>query len=136
MRIFYFSLIVFALCSAGLIGYAQNGCVIVYGPGSAGTVVYTSSKGTTTTCNGQTVENFNTSPSVALASGCQWNPYPATAPATLRNCIVNGSCGVKNNYTQLCPLDDYVWILIVIVSGLGFYLFRNRFDHLSPAITA
>lgn len=136
MRILYIFITVLSLCSVSLMGYAQTGCVIVYGPGSAGTVVYTSSKGTTSTCNGQTVENFNTSPSVNLAAGCQWSPYPATAPATLRNCVVNGSCGVKDNYTQQCPIDDYAWILLVIAGGFGLYTIRHQFLKMSIGIAS
>lgn len=135
MKFVYLLLAVSILFSISSVSYAQNGCVIVYGPGSAGTVVYTSSKGTFSTCNGQTVENYNTSPSVPLAAGCQWNPYPATSPATLRNCIVNGSCGVKNNYAQLCPIDDYAWILMVAAGVFGFYRMRKQFYNPIHSIT-
>lgn len=112
------------LCCLSRPIFAQTGCVIVYGVNASDTRVYTTSLGTFTTCNGQTVENYSNLTYVTLGTNCQWSPNPAASPGTLRNCIVNGtSCGVKATYTQICnvPIDHYIWLALLFAIGLSYY---------------
>lgn len=116
--------------------FAQTGCIIVFGVDNADTKIYTVSLGSTTTCNSQTVEKFNTSTFTALAPGCSWSPNPAAAPATLRNCIVGGSCGVKGTFTQSCPLDSNDWALLIGIAIVGILMLQkqNRFVAISTSL--
>ena len=61
-------------------------------------------------------------------------PRAILGAQTSTRCLVNGNRGRVYNYTYItrttssisCPLDDYIWLLILPVSGLGFYTMRKR----------
>ncbi|WP_124558436.1 hypothetical protein [Pedobacter sp. KBW01] len=109
------------------ISHAQNGCVIYYGGGTYGTVVYTSPAGTTSSCNGYTVDVYNGSPSTTT-SACINNP----TPDNYRQCIVGSSCGVLiQNYITTCPLDENIFLLLIALGAFGYYRLKKGLPSLN-----
>ncbi|WP_165825454.1 hypothetical protein [Pedobacter yonginense] len=78
-------------------------------------------------CN--TVSSSNNSitrsgPLCFVMSSTQYNSYPGgVAPS------YPGNNGTLETYTiTMCPLDDYVWLMLALFSGLVFYLFRSKVE--------
>lgn len=102
---------------------AQNGCVIYYGGGAYGAVVYTSPTGATATCNGYTVNVYNNTPFTTITNTC---PKNNPTPDNYRQCIVGSSCGVLlQNYITACPLDGNIFLLLIAVAATGYYSLRK-----------
>ena len=115
--IFSFLFLVFAFLSSKATVY---GCV----PNSNTVVNYTTLVSGTTFSKTGTIVN--------LGPGCAWIwRIPSTA------CTVNGTgtgsgAGFQGVDTpQFCPIDDYVWLIMIIFGGLGYVYVRQKKHHLS-----
>ena len=68
---------------------------------------------------------YNSSTVSTPGSGCF---YITTATAcTIRFSSSNqvpGSLG--DDTTQLCPIDDYIWVMMILFGGLGYYVLRKN----------
>ncbi|MNI41070.1 hypothetical protein D3C87_508180 [compost metagenome] len=103
------------------ISHAQNGCVIYYGGGAYDNVVHTSPTGATSSCNGYTVDVYNSSPSTTT-SACINTP----TPDNYRQCIVGSSCGVLiQNYITTCPIDENIFLLLIALGVFGYYRLKK-----------
>jgi hypothetical protein len=105
----YLSLLVFVLLICNEVN-ATPGCV-----DAAQTRIYTN-----THPSGYYRTNaFNTS-----NSGCYY--YYSGAMCSI------GSAGANNGYmgdtanVQLCPMDDYVWVILAVLGGFGYWTIRQR----------
>lgn len=88
--------------------FAVNGCYI-----SNTGIIYTNSTGGS--------GKYNTSPSQNIGTGACLNGASGGA------CTVNNLPGTIGDYSvTYCPLDDYVWLLIIGSSIVGFGFLRNR----------
>jgi len=104
------------------ISHAQTGCVIYYGGGAYDNVVHTSPTGATSSCNGYTVDVYNSSPSTTT-SACLNTPTPDD---NYRQCIVGSSCGVLiQYYITTCPLDENIFLLLIALGAFGYYRLKK-----------
>lgn len=114
--------------------YAQTtytGCVIYEASGAPRTYtpMYTSATGSTTSCNGYTVQVYNSTPATqVLDSYCSIAPPLANAsPALKRDCIVGGACGLVKTLTlYLCPIDGVEIFLLALACVAMVYRMRNN----------
>jgi hypothetical protein len=105
----YLILLFFALLLSAEVN-ATAGCV-----DAAKTTIYTSQHPS----GYYRTNSFNSS-----AAGCYY--YYSGAICSI------GSAGANNGYmgdtsnVQLCPIDDYVWIIIAVLGGFGYWTIRQR----------
>lgn len=97
-------------CVLSISANAATGCV-----NASRTTIYTSFQ------NGQ--QYWRTSPSTSSSPGCFF-VYTGGV------CSI-GSFGANNGYlgdtnVEECPIDDYVWIMIALLGGLGYLVIRQR----------
>lgn len=94
----------------------QTGCLL-----PAGTLHYQENG----TSGGKT--NYDTNPSIPLTS-----VYCVATVAVNPNCRVNKKTATANQGTKRtfylvnCPLDDYLPLFIIVISGLSFFMIRSR----------
>lgn len=122
-------LLIMSLVVSPSISQAQTGCIIYYGGGTYDSVIYTSPAGTTSMCNGYTVDVYNNSPFTPVTSTC---PKNNPSPDNYRQCIVGSSCGVLyQNYITSCPLDENILLLLIAAGALGYYSLRKGWPGLN-----
>jgi hypothetical protein len=91
---------------------AANGCV----KNEDGSKIYTSlNSGTDYNKNGTTVN---------LTGGCSWNFISPSTPCTVSSPAKPGFLAIIS--PQLCPIDDYIWIMITLIGGFGYLFIRRR----------
>lgn len=116
-----------------LIAQAQTytGCVIYEASGDprVSDGIYTTSLGTTSSCNGYTVQNYSSTPATsALSSYCYTPALDNASPALFRNCVTAGRCGIIKTITIVnCPVDDYIIYLTLALSALAINMLRKQY---------
>ena len=129
----YFVVLTILLLIAFSASYANTGCLSSF-PGS--NWIYTTRSGTYTGAFGTVPKYLNN-----LSDGTRFQKgsvfcYVETAP--VNSCWIDGTAAsppqgviygtlVSFSLTPTsCPLDDYIWLLILPLGVLGFYFMRKR----------
>ena len=90
---------------------AATGCVL----NSNKSKIYTKRSG------GTSSTIYKTSPSTNATSGCTF--VQSTSACTVSGL---GAGFIGNTTTENCPIDDYVWLILVFFGGIGFVYVRNK----------
>lgn len=90
---------------------ATTGCVSNSNP----TKIYTTYSAPNYRHNG-TIVNLN--------AGCQWDYMEPATPCTISGPVGAGLLALDS--PQLCPIDDYMGLMLVILTGIGYLFIRKR----------
>ena len=67
---------------------------------------------------------YNSSPgNIAAGPGCLF--IFTGGPCTIRSGIAGGFFGDTVN-PQECPIDDYIWVMMILFGGLGYFALRKN----------
>ncbi len=107
-----------------------TGCVIYEASGDprVSDGIYTTSLGTTSSCNGYTVQDYSSTPTTSALSGYCYTPSLDNAtPALFRNCVTAGRCGIIKTITIVnCPIDDYTLYLTLALAVVAVSVLRKQ----------
>ena len=73
---------------------------------------------------------YNASPAIAAGAGCLF--IFTGGACTIRSGIGAGFLGDTANPKE-CPIDDYIWVMMILFGGLGYYVLRKNAPKLSAA---
>ena len=91
---------------------AATGCV----PNSNTTRIHTSYNSST--------GNYRANTFSTLGVGCAWNFISPSTACNVGSGVGAGFLAVDS--PQFCPIDDYIWVLMILFGGLGYFVLRKN----------
>ena len=129
ISLLFFSIMI--LLSLTAQSQTYTGCVIYEASGDPrlSDGIYTTSLGSTSSCNGYTVQNYSSTPTTgALSSFCYTPTLSNASPALYRNCVTGGRCGIITTITIVnCPIDDYIVYFALTLSVAAISMLRKLY---------